>query len=267
MSFKIARTLLGAIVIVSYPVSLAAQSDPSGVPTSLSAERLLDLSDETLFPESFVATYRMETVRPGRRTTGIVLESSHLEGSGTYMEVSEPARSRGMRFLQKEDDLWMYNPRSGSRRALRLAPRDSFQGSVFSNNDVSDPDFVDDYDAVRAGNRDLDHPEMGLVTTTILEAEAARDEAPYGRLVIWLWGGPDGGDVLPLRIDYYSKSGLAFKRMTMFEFGQRAGGYRPALLRMESLEEEGVVTTVRIEDLEARDTLPARLFNQAELTR
>ena len=259
--------MVGTVVVIAYPAPVSAQSDPSGVPTSLSADELLDRSDETLFPESFVATYRMETVRPGRRTAGIVLESSHLEGAGTYMEVSEPARSRGMRFLQKEEDLWMYNPRSGSRRALRLAPRDSFQGSVFSNNDVSDPDFVDDYRARRAGNRDLDHPEMGLVTTTILEAEAAHDEAPYGRLVMWLWGGPDGGNVLPLRIDYYSKSGLAFKRMTLFEFGERAGGYRPAFLRMESLEEEGVATTVRIDDLEARETLPARLFNQAELTR
>jgi hypothetical protein len=172
-----------------------------------------------------------------------------------------------MRFLQKENDLWMYNPRSGSRRALRLAPRDSFQGSVFSNNDVSDPDYNDDYDARMIADEMLDHPEVGSVTCTRIEATAAHDEAPYGRIVMWLWGGPDGGGVIPLRIDYYSKSGLAFKRMYLSEFGQLAGAYRPRVMRMESLEERGAVTTVRIESLEARDDLPSRLFNQAELTR
>ncbi len=256
-----------AVFVLAVPVLTFAQGDASGVSTSIDANRLLELSDDAIFPESFIATYRMTTERPDRRATEMVFESSHLEGAGTYMEVSAPARSRGMRFLQKEDDLWMYNPRSGSRRALRLAPRDSFQGSVFSNNDVSDPDYADDYEARRAGSRDLDHPEIGRVTTTVIEADAIRDEAPYGRIVMWIWGGPEGGSVVPLRIDYYSKSGLPFKRMILTEYGFSAGAFRPAVMRMESLEQAGAVTTVRIEDLEARDSIPARLFNQAELTR
>lgn len=254
--------LIGGIAVV-----LPAQSTESGVLGDIPAERLLDLSDESMFPDNFVATYRMTTERPGRRDTEMVFDSSHLEGSGTYMEVSEPARSRGMRFLQKENDLWMYNPRSGSRRALRLAPRDSFQGSVFSNNDVSDPNYNDDYDASRIDDAILDHPDLGRVTCTRIEGVAAHDEASYGRIVIWLWGGPGGGGVVPLRIDYFSRSGLEFKRMVLSDFGQRAGAYRPGVMRMESMEEAGAVTTVVIEELEARDTLPARLFNQAELTR
>lgn len=245
---------------------LPAQSTASGVPADIPAERLLDLSDESMFPDTFVATYLMTTERPGRRDTEMVFDSSHLEGSGTYMEVSEPARSRGMRFLQKENDLWMYNPRSGSRRALRLAPRDSFQGSVFSNNDVSDPNYNDDYDARRLDDAVLDHPDLGSVTCARIEGVAAHDEASYGRIVVWLRGGPGGG-VVPLRIDYFSRSGLEFKRMVLSDFRQRAGAYRPGVMRMESMEETGAVTTVVIEELEARDTLPARLFNQAELTR
>jgi len=254
------------VFLVGIASVLPAQNRTSGVPEDIPAERLLDLSDESMFPENFVATYRMTTERPRRRDTEMVFESSHLEGSGTYMEVSEPARSRGMRFLQKENDLWMYNPRSGSRRALRLAPRDSFQGSVFSNNDVSDPNYNDDYDARRLDDAVLDHPDLGSVTCTRIEGVAAHDEAPYGRIVVWLRGVPGGG-VAPLRIDYFSRSGLEFKRMVLSDFGQRAGAYRPGVMRMESMEETGAVTTVVIEELEARDTFPARLFSQAELTR
>lgn len=241
-------------------------------------QELLKLVDETLFPDSFVATFRMTTERPGRRTSEMVMENFHLEESGTFMEVEEPRRSRGMRFLQKADDLWMYNPRSGSRRAIRLSPRDSFQGSVFSNNDVSDPDYSDDYTASHAGRATVDHPQLGRVPTTVIEARAAHDEAAYGRIEIYLWHAVDDaaaelpgpgapGDVIPLRFDYYSRSGLAFKRMLLLEIGDLAGATRPTVMRMESLEEEGAVTTVRIEALEPREDIPQRLFNQQELTR
>jgi hypothetical protein len=254
---------------------LAAQGPALG---DRDAQELLNLVDETLFPDSFVATFRMTTERPGRRTTEMLMENSHLEGSGTFMEVEEPRRSRGMRFLQKEDDLWMYNPRSGSRRAIRLSPRDSFQGSVFSNNDVSDPEYSDDYTAGLAGRATLDHPQLGTVETTVIEARAAHDEAAYGRIEIYLWhavgtaaeglSGPGApGDVIPLRFDYYSRSGLAFKRMLLLEIKELADATRPTVMRMESLEEQGAVTTVRIEALEARNDIPQRLFNQQELTR
>jgi len=251
----------------------------------LGPEELMNLADDALFPESFVATMRMTTTRPGRRDTEMVLDNYHLEGAGSFMEVTEPRRSAGMRFLQKDEDLWMYNPRASSRRALRLSPRDSFQGSVFSNNDVSDPEYADDYTASLEGTETLDHPEEGRVTTIRINAVASHDEAAYGRIEMWLMpdaeGAPGAGGaagagassgtvplrVIPLRIDYFSRSGLPFKRMTLLEIGDLAGARRPRLMRMESLEEEGAVTTVRIESLEARNDIPPRLFSRQELTR
>ncbi len=247
---------------------------------NLSGEELVELADDALFPRTFVATMRMTTERPGRRTTEMLFENYHQDGEGTFMEVSEPRRSSGMRFLQKENELWMYNPRSSTRRAIRLAPRDSFQGSVFSNNDVSDPKYADDYNARTGEVETIDHPEQGRVQTLRIDAEAAHDQSAYGRIEMWLWPDRDSGAgaaavsktdrplrVIPLRIDYYSRSGLLFKRMTLLEIGELAGARRPAVMRMESLEEEDAVTTVRIESLEARETLPTRLFSQQELTR
>lgn len=264
------------------PAAVAAQENLADL-QAMDANRLLDRVDQALFPESFVASMRMETTRPGRRDTMMLMENFHLEGSGTFMEVQEPSRSRGMRFLQKDDDLWMYNPRSGARRAIRLSPRDSFQGSVFSNSDVSDPDYTDDYRASHAGLARISHPELGSVETVRISARARHDEAGYGRIEMWLVpfsqvagagdaaggaGGDSGGaGVMPLRFDYYSRSGLLFKRMTLSGIGQLAGALRPRVMRMESLEEEGAATTVTLEQLEARDELPARLFNQQELTR
>ena len=254
---------VGLAVLAAAPV--AAQANVSQL-TDRSADDLLNEVETTLFPDDFVATFRMTTERPGRRTTEMLMDNYHLEGSGTFMEVQEPQRSRGMRFLQKGNDLWMYNPRSGSRRAIRLSPRDSFQGSVFSNNDVSDPNYSDDYTARHAGTETIEHPYYGEVTAARIEANASHDEAAYGRIVMWVTL-TDTGRVMPLRFDYYSRSGLLFNRMTLEDMGQLAGAERPRLMRMESLEEEGAVTIVRIESMEARDDMPARMFNQQELTR
>lgn len=294
IELRSALLILAVLVGLTRIDSVPAQTTTSDSATQallaqaqrMDPDELMNLADDALFPESFVATMRMTTERPNRRTTEMVLENSHLEGSGSFMEVVEPRRSRGMRFLQKNEDLWMYNPRSNSRRALRLSPRDSFQGSVFSNNDVSDPDYSDDYNASITGTSMIDHVEVGAVTTVRIDAAASHDESAYGRIEMWLWpdpqaGGATGGGstargsgagtgtlrVIPLQIDYYSRSGLLFKRMTLSGIEPLAGARRPTVMEMESLEEEGAVTTVVIESLEAHDTLPARLFSQQELTR
>jgi hypothetical protein len=267
------RILPAGVVIIILVASgwLPAQASqpPDGLDPApmarVPADELLESLERTIFPESFVASMRMTTERTGRRTTEMVLDNYHLDGTGTFMEVTAPSRSRGMRFLQKGSDLWMYNPRSGSRRAIRLSPRDSFQGSVFSNNDVSDPDYSDDYRAAHAGTARIAHPTFGTVESVVIEADASHDEAPYGRIVVYL--SSVDGRAVPLQFDYYSRSGLHFKQMTLDRYENLAGAFRPRVMRMESLEEEGAVTTVTIESLEARDDIPSRFFNQQELTR
>jgi hypothetical protein len=141
-----------------------------------------------------------------------------------------------MRFLQRNDDLRMYNPRSGSRRANRLSARDSFQGSVFSNNDVSDPNCGDDYNASHDGRERIDHPQFGAIETIKRNAVASHDEAP-------------------------------FRRMTLSAIEEPAGARRPRRMRMEALDESVAVTVFTVESLEARDSFPGRIFNRKELTR
>lgn len=168
-----------------------------------------------------------------------------------------------MRFLQKEEDLWMHNPRSNSRRAIRLSPRDSFQGSAFSNNDVGDPNYSDDYDVRIAGGETLNHEELGSVETVKLELTAKRETTTYGRIVMWIRESDD----IPLKMEYYAKSGLLFKRMTLSEITDLAGRQRPSFMRMESLEQDDFYSTVKIEEMEVREDLPDRYFSQANLTR
>ena len=248
-----AGLLLAAILMVALSPPLPAQS----------GEDILERAEEALYPDDFYMEVEMNTHKPNRRDSMMVFESYHRDGAGTFMQVTAPPRSRGMRFLQKEEDLWMYNPRSNSRRAIRLSPRDSFQGSAFSNNDVGDPDYSDDYDVRLAGRETLNHEELGSLETIKLELTAKRETTTYGRIVMWIRESDD----IPLRMEYYAKSGLLFKRMTLSEIAELAGRQRPSFMRMESLEQDDFYSTVKINEMEVRDDLPDRYFSQANLTR
>lgn len=252
------------IVLMALTGFVAAQSAQSADnPVDLTGDEMLARMESALYPESFFMRTTMETHSPDRRDTTITMQSYHKEGVGTFIEVLAPARSRGMRFLQKEESLWLYNPRSGGRRAIRLSPRESFQGSVFSNNDVGDPTYTDDYSAAYRESVTLDHPSLGPVKTYVIEAAPKHQEAAYGRIVAWI----RTSDAAPVQMELYAQSGLLFKRMTLSQFTHLAGRQRPAVMRMDSMIQENTYSVVTIEAMETRNNLADRMFTQANLTR
>lgn len=242
---------------------LAAGAPPTLSAQQMSAAAMLEQAESRIYPDNFYMQAEIATNRPDRRNTTLVLESYFKDEVGTFMEIVEPARSRGTRFLRKEESLWMYNPKSRSRRAIRLSPRESFQGTVFSNNDVGDPDYTDDYDVRYGAEETIEHEQLGSVTCYVIEGDASSPSSPYGRIRMWV----RQDDLMPVRMEYFAKSGLLFKRMVMLDFDELAGRLRPTRMRMESLEQEDAYSTVLISEMEIREDLPDRMFSQAALTR
>lgn len=226
------------------------------------AERLLRMSERTIFPSVYFSTMSMTTQKPGSPERTIVMDSWYKEGVGTLMEISAPRRSKGIRMLQTEGTLWLYNPRSGGRQAIRLSPESSFQGSLFSNDDVGDSQYTDDYSAEIIGSESISVSGLGDVNCRILEAAAKHNKATYGRLLFWV---TDEG--IPVRMEYYAKSGFLLKVMTLSEIRMMAGKMRPTRLYMESNEQEGFSTTVTIQELEQYDDLPDSKFTRNTLLR
>ena len=226
-------------------------------------EELLRLTERVIFPSIYSAKMRIETEKPGQRSNTLEMESLYKEGVGSFIEMTAPARSRGLRFLEKGDSLYMYNPKSNSSRPLRLSPEQSFQGTVFSNNDVSDQQYTNDYNATLDGEKKIEHPDFGTVTCRILNAVAKRPEAPYGRIEIYI----DMANLRPLRFDYYAKSGMLFKSMILKDYRQMAGKLRPGVMHMDSFEIEGAWSKVIIESMESLVDIPDSRFTTASLTR
>ncbi|MEM5947187.1 outer membrane lipoprotein-sorting protein [Spirochaetia bacterium 38H-sp] len=228
------------------------------------ANSILRSMELSLNPKVYHAVFKMESHYPDRPDPAVmVFESWYKEGVGSFIVVLEPARSKGMRFLQKEGSLWMYNPRAGSKRPVRLSARASFQGSLFSNHDVSDPQYTDDYDAKIMSVERVEHPELGIVDMYILEAVAKRSDVAYGRVVIYVVK----DSLIPFKIKYYSRSDFLIKEMILSGVKDIAGALRPTIYRMDSFEQEGAYSVVEVSSMEALKELGDEMFSRSALTR
>jgi outer membrane lipoprotein-sorting protein len=227
-----------------------------------SAEELLSAVDKILSLESYVSTVTMETAEPGSSPRSMTFETKSRRDKGTYMEIAAPARTKGTRFLQLEGSLWMFNPKAGSANAIRLSAQESFQGSTFSNADVGKNQFSVDYAPSLAGEERIEAPELGQVDCYVVSSLPKTGEAAYGKLTMWI----RKGDSMPLRMEYYAKSGLLFKRMVLSKIRDFGAIRRPSVMRMESLEKKGTITTLTISAMEPRD-VPLSVFNKNYLTR
>ena len=229
----------------------------------VAAESILQQMEQTLFPDNYRMRMSMVTREPGGREREMELTVQYRRGVGSYMEIESPPRSRGTRFLQREETLWMFIPRSNSRSAIRLSSRDSFQGSVFSNRDVGESMYTQDYRAEILATEFFNHPELGRVEVYQVEATPQRDVAAYGRILFTV--AVEGS--IPLRMQYFARSGVQTKEMHLTDIRTMAGRQRPLRMEMVSLEEEGKVSIVRILELEEDSGMPDRIFTQGHLTR
>ena len=245
-----------ALVLAASAVPLAALDLPDG-------KKLLAQIDDIRFPESFFMRITLTTVSPGEADKVMSLDNTHKKAFGSFLEIQAPARSKGTKMLTQEGTLWMFNPKSGSTKPLRLAPRDSFQGSSFSNSDVSKTSFTEDYAGSTEGEETLETAEFGTVKAWRLRADATNPEASYGHIIMWV----RQGDLLPIKFDYYAKSGLLFRQMVLSEYKVLAGRLRATKMEMTSLDKKGTKTVLHIEEMEIRNNIPDSLYNLTNLTK
>lgn len=250
----------GAVVALALAILLGI---PGAVFAQPSPDDLLVRAENSVFPDSFRASIALSTREGDEVISEMELSLLYQQDTGSYMEILSPARSRGLRFLQVDDTLWMYNPRAGGGRALRLSPRASFQGSAFSNRDLSDPEFADNYSVELAGVEMVEHPDLGDVESWVLEAIAEDDQLAYARVRLWI---TKDSEIL-IRSHYFAKSGLLFKTAEYRDIEQLAGAQRPTTIEMRDRQQADRASTMTITSLEVATDIPDRTFTQRHLTR
>ncbi len=238
------------------------------VPRFLTAQALLPdeiirRAERSVFPDAFVMRASLQTLESGRQSLSMEMVVTFKRNVGSRIELLEPPRSRGIRFLQKEDALWLFNPQAGTSQAIRLSPKAAFQGSVFSNRDIGDPQYSTEYTMSLRGTETLDHPALGEVAAIVLEGTARNETVAYSKVDLWVRSSDD----MLLKGEYYAKSGLLFKRVLFTGIREMAGRERPTVIRMVSFDQPDRESILTVENLQDRPELPDSLFNLAALTR
>ena len=247
--------VLAIVSWLAVPAVLSAQG--------LTPDQIVRRAEQTVFPDQYLMRATLRTTQPGKAESPMEMTVTYKRGVGSRIELLSPPRSRGIRLLQKEGALWLFNPQAGTSQAIRLSPKAAFQGSVFSNRDVGDPQYSTEYDMRLAGNETFDHPQLGKVGALLLEGTARNEQVAYSKVKLWVRVGDD----LLLQAEYYAKSGLLFKRALFTDVRQMAGRERPTLISMISFDQPDRESALTVSQLEDRPDLTDSLFSLAALTR
>lgn len=238
---------------IVYPVF--AQSD--------SAEALLRKAEQSIYPDAFIMKTKLQTLKSGSVESTMEMTITYKRGVGSRIELLSPPRSHGIRFLQKDSNLWMFNPQAGTSRAIRLSNGASFQGSVFSNGDLANPQYSKQYAVRIAGTETIVQPTMGTVKAIVIEGIARNERAPYSKIKLWVRATDD----LLLRAEFYAKSGLLFRTMVCSDVREIAGAQRPTVLTMKSMDQKNRESIMTIEALQSNPSLSDSVFTLSALTR
>ena len=216
------------------------------------AKSILKGVDDSMYPKIFKSKMSMETHRKNRKTLKFVYEIHSEGGEKALMEVVYPARDKGKKILLLENNLWMYMPNVS--RPIRLSRKQAFMGSTFSNEDMTDSTWEDDYDPMITDEKgDL----------LLLTLKAKRNDVAYARIDMWV----KKETRVPTEGVYYGLSGKPIKKIYFSNVQELAGLLRPLDMKMEDLLEEGAYTMVKMLELKELDSVPSYMFDQTQLGR
>lgn len=177
-----------------------------------------------------------------------------------YFEFTAPARDRGTRFLQIEDEMWMYIP--AVEKATKIAGhmlRQSLMGSDFSYDDLTEnKKLLDMYTIVM-----LESDTCLGVECYVLELTAKVAEVSYYKRKVWV----SESTYVPLKTELYAKSGKLMKAVTVLEVREISTRYYPVHVRMESKLRKNTFTELRFDDIQIDIAVPSNVFTKAYLER
>jgi len=245
MNAKIITTLLLCTVMVAF----AAYPD---------GDELLKKMDKVMASDTQKLTSKM-VINTNRGSRTIETRSYTKGEDYSFTEYLAPAREEGIKMLKISDNLWTYDP--DADRTITISGhmlRQSINGSDLSYEDMmSDETLNDDYKATTKGEEIIFDRACWVVELTALKVGVA-----YPTRKLWI----DKERYLPLRGEYFAKSGKLLKRMEILKVMQTDGRWFPKEMHYQDvLNKKSKGTFFIIESVEFDVDIPKYLFTKAAL--
>ena len=172
----------------------------------------------------------------------------------SLVEFTAPARSKGRKILKQAQNMWIRFP--GTRNVLRISPAQRLLGEA-SNGDVTGTNFSQDYNASYDGTEMLnDKPVLKL------NLSASHDKTTYKQVMFYL----DSDSHLPLRSDFYARSGKLAKQAYYTQFKEFDGELKLHRMKLVDPIVAGSYTWMMFDNYQKQD-LDAAIFHKDALSR
>ena len=163
--------------------------------------------------------------------------------------VFKTASEQGQKVLMKENDYWMFMPKS--RRPIRITPLQKLLGEA-SLGDIATLSWSQDYDIESYETNEA---------VIVFNLTAYSEKASYQKIQLTV----DKADLFPLQAELYLRSGKHAKTAT-FERGERNNKVKVISMSLIDQMQPGKKTVIAYDEIKPID-IPQKLFNPQILIR
>lgn len=206
------------------------------------ATKILKEVDNALFPQSYITKLQMIDHKPNKKDIKFVMKVKSKKQVGSMMTFEYPPSEIGKKYLFKDRTIWMVIP--GVSNPIRLSIKQSFMDSSFSNNDLMDSEFSDDYIPNLEDTVKVDNQEYYKII-----CDAKNIEVTYYKIVMLI----NKENLIPKECEYYSRSGMLIKTLEVTGIKEMAGRMRATKMVMQDKSAADEYTTVIIDSLEEQE--------------
>lgn len=195
----------------------------------------------------------------GKRNTRTFTTKNYLIGTEkAFTEYLQPVRERGTKMLKLGKEMWIYSP--STDRTIMISGhmlRQSVMGSDMSYEDMmEDRKLHQMYTAVLEGNEEIEGRPCHKLKLT-----AKVDDVAYHVCVLWV----DAERIIPLKEEFYAKSGQLLKRLCLYDYKQIEGKWTPMRSNYKDVMKDGEGTDMLIRTVQYNQQIPASYFTKGAL--
>lgn len=195
----------------------------------------------------------------GSRTSRTMTSRTYSVGDKqAFTEYLSPAREQGTKMLKLENSLWIYSP--STDRVIQISGhmlRQSVMGSDLSYEDMMDNRKLTEIYSVKLAGEEVVEGR----NTYILELTANVSDVAYFARKMWI----DTERYVPLREEFYAKSGQLLKRTTLSEVKQIDGRWFPTKIIYKDILKQGEGTEFNFTSVKFNQPIPEYIFTKAAL--
>lgn len=193
-----------ALFLLSFP--LLAQTPAKPVMKAPPADKLLQLADRARGSVERGVSWDAELVSVEEGDSSTRKFNVKVLGNDALVEITEPARNMGEKFLFNDLDMWFHKP--SLRKPVSVSPRQRNSGQA-ANGDIANTKYARDYNGKVIGKETVDGKDAW-----VLMLEAKSKNVTYDKIKYWI----ADKTYLGVKAEFMTLQGKPFKRAT-FKYG------------------------------------------------